>query len=180
MRLKVVTQPTAEPVSVAEVTAFMRLNDNDANEQYLKDLISVARAYCEDYQKRAYMTQTLEVLYDVEGMASPWRLELPRSEELQSVETVNVDGVAATGYSIYEDLLTRIVMVGSDTTKTVKITYKTGHDSASDVDIKVKHAIKMLTTHYYENRIAVSDNAKLQEVPLGVKSLLNSGRVITI
>lgn len=178
MRLRVVTQPTTEPVSVAEVTDFMRLNE--ANEQYLGDLISVARSYCEDYQKRAYMTQTLEVLYDVEGMASPWRLELPRSEDLQSVETVNADGTAATGYSIYEDLLARIVMVGSDTTKTVKITYKTGRDSASDVDIKVKHAIKMLTAHYYEHRIAVSDNAKLQEIPLGVKSLLNTGRVISI
>ena len=178
MRLRVVTQPIAEPVSVAEVTDFMRLND--ANEQYLGDLISVARAYCEDYQKRAYITQTLEVLYDVEGLASPWRLELPRSECLQSVEAVKVDDITVTGYSIYEDLVARIVMIGSDTTKTVKITYKTGRDSASDVDIKVKHAIKMLTAHYYEHRIAVSDNAKLQEIPLGVKSLLNTGRVISI
>lgn len=178
MRLRVVTQPIAEPVSVAEVTDFMRLNN--ANEQYLGDLISVARSCCEDHQKRAYMTQTLEVLYDVEGMASPWRLELPRSQDLQSVETVNADGIAVTGYSIYEDLLTRVVMVGSDTTKTVKITYKTGRDNASDVDVKVKHAIKMLTAHYYEHRIAVSDNAKLQKIPLGIESLLNTGRVISI
>ena len=44
----------------------------------------------------------------------------------------------------------------------------------------LKHAIKMLASHYYENRRAVIVGVKASKIPLGIEAILNPYRIISL
>jgi len=44
----------------------------------------------------------------------------------------------------------------------------------------VKHAVRMLVAHWYENRRAVVMGTNPVEVPIAVEALLNSERIIDL
>ncbi len=60
----------------------------------------------------------------------------------------------------------------------VRVRYETGYtcegDSPDDhpVPSRIKQAVHLFAGHYYENREAVSQGVKLEEIPLGVESIL--------
>ena len=60
MNLTLKTAPETEPVSLNEAKAFLRV-DSDEDDNYITSLIKTAREWCEDYQHRAYITQTWEL-----------------------------------------------------------------------------------------------------------------------
>jgi hypothetical protein len=45
---------------------------------------------------------------------------------------------------------------------------------------RVKHAVKMLVAHWYENRRAVVTGTITAEVPIAVEALLSSERIIDL
>lgn len=172
MRLKVIKPPEAEPVSVAEMAAYLRLDCDEENE-LVGQLIKAARQFCETFQRRAYLKQTLEVIDTPVNKV----LELPRSENLQ--EVVSVAGITS-GYTVHQDLLARLEFT-SDIKESLRVQYVTGVDNPADVDEQVKLAIKMLAAHWFENRTAVLISTSTpREVPLAVKALLEPGRIITL
>lgn len=63
MALRVVTQPTSEPIELDEAKLYLRV-DTDADDAMITALIVAAREYCQGYQNRAYITQTLEITMD--------------------------------------------------------------------------------------------------------------------
>lgn len=150
----------------------MRL-DCDEEQSLIGQLIKAARQYCEDFQHRAYLRQTLELVdRPINNI-----LELPRSENLQ--EILSVSNAANNRYTVVQDLLTRLCFTGEKGNVTVR--YLTGVEDAADVEEQVKLAIKMLVAHWFENRTAVSfGNTIPREVPLTVKALLEPGRIITL
>nr|DAK02369.1 MAG TPA: Head Tail Connector Protein [Caudoviricetes sp.] len=175
MNFKVIERPRAEPVNEKDMKTYLRL-DSDDDIALVKDLITVARSYCENYQHRAYMTQTIELT------ANARVIELPRSEELQKVTAVEINGevIPEAWYQIKPGLVATVELdVLTDSIVTVR--YITGVELAEDVPEEVKQAIRLLVTHWYENRIAVSfANTIPREVPFAVKSLLDMGRVISL
>ena len=64
-----------------------------------------------------------------------------------------------------------------EVTNAVTITYQAGYGKAAAVPDDVKAAIKLLVGHLYEHREAVCE-IKLDMVPMSVKSLLWSDRII--
>ena len=171
MRLKVIVPPVSEPVSLQEMCAYLRL-DCDEEQSLIGQLIKAARQYCEDFQHRAYLRQTLELVdRPINNI-----LELPRSENLQEVLSVSSNNGR---YTVVQDLLARLCFTAEKSNVTVR--YVTGVEDAAGVDEQVKLAIKLLVAHWFENRTAVSfSNAVPREVPLAVKALLEPGRIITL
>lgn len=174
MNFRIVDRPRAEPVSLDEIRCYLRVDSND-DDLLLGSLITVARSYCENYQRRAYMMQTLELTTD------KCLIELPRSEELQRIEWVEINGeiIPDDWYTVKRCLLA-IVELNVLTDKPVTVRYVTGVESAEAVQAEVKQAICLLVSHWYENRIAVITDAAPKELSLGVKALLDMGRVISL
>jgi uncharacterized phiE125 gp8 family phage protein len=181
----VTTEPTVEPVSLADMKLHLRV-DCTADDDLITSLIVAARQWCEDYEHRAYITQTITAKLDY--LPSQIILPKPRLQSVTSitytdtaeavqtlnsslydVDTYREPGQVTRGYNEnYPSVLT--------TVNSVTIVYVAGYgDAATDVPDKTISAIKLLCAHLYEHRMAVSD-LSLEEIPLGVKSLLNDRR----
>lgn len=173
MLLRVITKPVTQPVSVDQLKEYIHL-DCDGQDELLKQLIITATQFCQQYQHRAYMKQTLELTCTAEKI-----VELPRSEYLGDIKSVMLDGQSIGNYMIISDLNSKIEF-SSDIHGQLKIQYETGLDDPADVDDDVKLAIMMLACHWYENRSAVITEDTPREMPLGVKSLLEPGQVVTL
>jgi hypothetical protein len=57
------TAPTTEPLSLIEAKEHLRIDSNQ-EDGLLQNLIAAARGYCETFQNRSYLTQTLELWLD--------------------------------------------------------------------------------------------------------------------
>ncbi|MCK9569543.1 head-tail connector protein [Candidatus Pacearchaeota archaeon] len=57
------TPPQDEPLEIEEAKTHLRIDSTDEDE-YIQTLIISAREYCENFQNRAYITQTLELWLD--------------------------------------------------------------------------------------------------------------------
>ena len=174
MLIRVIKPPSAEPVTVDELKEYLHV-DCDSEDALLSQLISAARKTAEEYQHKAYMTQTLEV-------ATGWEkeTELPRSEFFKELVSLKDSaGNAVTGYTIKPDLNYRLVFDKAGKGQLVA-TYVTGVDDAAQVDEMVRLAIMQLACHWYENRLPVTDGRNVAEMPFSVRCLLAPGEVVTL
>lgn len=85
MKLEIVHGPVKEPVALEEIKLYLRL-DGNTEDSLIESFITSARLYCENYQKQAYYTQTLRVIYS--AAEADFNMELPRSKYLQKVISV--------------------------------------------------------------------------------------------
>ncbi len=63
MAIKIITPPVTEPVTLEEAKHHLRIDGSD-DDILISSLIKQAREWCEDYQNRKYITQTLELVLD--------------------------------------------------------------------------------------------------------------------
>lgn len=189
MRLdwQVTTDPTEEPVTLADMKLHLRVDNNDEDE-LISALIKAARMWCEGYQGRAYLTQTLTVKFD----AFVDCLDLPRPP-LQSltITYVDTDGDTQTLSSTYYSVDTtsepgRLYLAYNQSWPStrndkhaVTVTAVCGWETVAAVPAQIKAAIKLLVAHLYENREAVS-SLSLHDVPLSIKSLLATHRMMEL
>lgn len=86
--------PMAEPVSLAEAKAYLRVDTAD-DDGLIATLIIAAREYCEGFQNRAYITQTWQLWLDSWPEGSEIRIPRP---PLQAVNSVKYYGADNTEY----------------------------------------------------------------------------------
>lgn len=203
MALALVTPPTIEPVETdpAKLTHMRVINIGDetldaAETQYIQDLITTARETCEDYQNRAYLTQTWELWLDY----WPAVLKIPRPP-LQSVDSIkwyDIDNVEHTINSddYFVDAKSEPGRVIPNAGKAwpaslraaagICVTFTAGHDSAAKVPQRYKQAILLLVSEWYENREATTLTGRggketySKEPPFGVTRLLDPDRVVPV
>lgn len=183
MANKIVTQPATEPVTLAEVKEYLRLDGND-HDDLLESLIASARNWCEMYQNRAYITQTWETALD--QWKFPIRLARAPLISVSSIKYYTSDNTeitwSSTQYQV--DAITDPARVNlaynitppNDVLRPMNgivVRYTTGYGSASDVPAVVKLAIKMIIAFRFEN--PESDG-----VPVAVKYLLDGDRVVPV
>ncbi len=180
--LSVVTQPTEEPVTVAQARAHCRVAvfDDDA---WIYAAIVAARKLCETITKRAFCTTTFRLSLD---QFPPDQFYLPRPPlvSVTSIKYLDSSGVQQTwGSSNYSvDIYSqpgRVALAYNTSfpsatrtdTNAIEVIYRAGYGAASAVPRSIKHAILMTVAHWNENREAVTENS-MNELPMAAKALL--------
>lgn len=87
--LQVTTEPTAEPVTVEQVKAHCRIEQN-ADDQLLTGYLKAARILAEDYTSRSLLTQTVLWTVRPTSMLRPEQSRLLRTLQLPRVPVVEI------------------------------------------------------------------------------------------
>ena len=183
MASKIYSQPATEPVTLAEVKEHLRIDGNDYDSM-LTSLIASCRSWCEQYQNRAYITQTWETYFD--SWHFPMRPARPPLQSVTSIKYTDSSNTqftwASTEYNV--DAVTDPARISLGANKTVPnvvlapqnaivIRYVTGYGTESDVPASVKLAIKIMIGHRFEN-------PENESVPDAVRFLLMADRVVPV
>jgi uncharacterized phiE125 gp8 family phage protein len=185
---------TTEPVTLAELKAHLRIDASDEDTP-LQAMLTAAREWCEGFQSRKYVSQTVVEKFDDFPDKDTLPLILAWSP-LASVTTVaylNSSGGAATltlNTDVFADTTTepgRLYLPYSktwpdvyDQHNAVTITYVAGYGNAADVPERIKQAIKLLAGWWYENREAGITGTISKELEFTVMALLTMDRIIQV
>lgn len=186
MSLYVVTEPTAEPVSLAEVRQSLVV-EHTSDDDLLSRLAKSARQVVEAATWRRLVTATLELRLrsfpcGMILLPSPPAIEI---EEIAYVDSNGVDRTLAEGdyqFDRYAEPATIEPDYGSNWPSTrcvpgaVAITYTAGYGDPEDVPAPLREAILKLCGHWYANREAVIVGTISSALPLLVESLIEPYR----
>lgn len=202
MKVKLITAPTLEPVSVEEALAHLRVDFEDDN-ALIQDLLIAAREKAEEFTWRAFLTQTWDLYLDAFPGSTPnaqsgiWgggRIELPMPP-LQSVTGVyyTPDGLSEqtlSAGSYHVDTIGEpggvVLKMGytwpSDTLQAVngvRVRFVAGWATVEDVPKRLVQGIKLILGHFYENRegIMVGQGFSTMELPMGIRWVMEGERV---
>lgn len=160
--LRLVTAPTAEPVTLAEVKAHCVIGHDD-DDSLLEVMISAAREHGESLTGRSWAPKTLEVVLDSFPSGA---IELPASPvtEVESIKYLDVDGVEQTmpdtDYTVDTDsLIGRVVAEEwpetADKINAVRVRYTAGW-SFDDFPPALKQWLLIRVATLYEHREALT------------------------
>lgn len=190
--LKLVTPPAGEPVSTDELKAHLRVEHSSDN-SLIDGLNKAARLQLEEITNRAFMQQTL--LHVLPDWPAAGRIKLPRSPliSVSSVKYYDTAGVlqtlSAAAYvvdavnepgQVFPAYGYVWPTVQADRPDAVQIEYLAGFPTAAEVPENIKHAVKFLAAHWYENRETVNIGNISPELPFTLQALIASIRVYRI
>lgn len=188
MNWKVTTKPATEPVTLKELKQHCRI-DTDDDDDLMIDYIRAAREFCETYQARSYVTQTITAKLD--RFCNEITLPAPPLISVTSVSYTDTAGDSQTVSSSVYDVDTtsepgRITIAYNQTwptdvrlvTNAITIVYQAGYGAPSEVPDRMKQAIKFLAAHYYEHREPVVMGVLPRNVPRAMNSLLSMDRML--
>lgn len=189
--LNIKTPPVVEPVSLADAKAHCRV-DSSADDAYISALITAARQWVESYIDESLIHQQFVMRLD--GFPAEIRLPKPpmasdgTTTAVTITYTLNESGATATlatsQYRVDRDSrpgVIRNTYGGSwpaylEDYNAVTVTWWGGRGaSGSSVPQAIKNAILMLVGFWFERRLA-ADSGPTNEIPFGVKPLLDSQR----
>lgn len=163
-RLRLITGPTVEPVTTADVKLNARVA-HTKEDTIIAQWIKAGRIAAEQFQKKSYLTQTWKALFDCWPKDG---VELPMSP-LQSVTSIKYYDIDNTEYTFdsanyFVDTISEVGRIALNDSadwpsvslrsiNSVVIEYVTGYGATADtVPENVKNAIYIYCTYMYENR----------------------------
>lgn len=185
MGVKIITAPAAEPVSLAEAKAHLRL-EASTDDTTIAALIPAAREYVETTTGRSLVTRTLELMLN--GFpAGPIVLSRAPVQAVSSVTYYPLAGPSeAMDPAVYlvNETDAEIAALRYPWPATaarpdaVRVRYVAGYGDPEDVPAMVKQAILLLVAHWFSNREAVIVGVQggTREIPIGVGRLLNMAK----
>lgn len=189
MPTKVITAPTYEPISAADVAEYIRVDDLAEDQLLLNGMITAARQYLEQYLSRPIATQTLEEA--LTGWADPIVLD-SSLQSVTSIKYLDLNGVeqtlASNQYLVdtysepaqitpaYNVEFPELYAVPNN----VKIRYVAGYTSGGSPDLNpmpkpLRFAMMLIIGDLYANREAGGD--KPYQINPTVQSLLQFYRL---
>lgn len=188
--LKRLSEPTVEPVSLAEAKRHCRV-DTDADNGYIASLITAAREWCEEYMDETMVHTQYRMSLD----SFPTQIEVPRPpmatagtctavSVTYTVENLTTATLSTTLYRVDRDAKPGVLRPPYNRAwpphlmdfNAVTVTWWGGRGpDAASVPQRVKNAILWLVGMWYERRQA-ADATSLTEIPFGVKALLDSAK----
>lgn len=184
MNLRLITAPTAEPVSVETMKSHLRI-DGSGEDTLITSYIKSARELGEGLARRAFITQTLELV--ISAWSRTGVLKLPRPP-LQSVTSVkykdsNGEEYTWTDYVVDERSEPGVVVlkstpsVGLFESGAIAVRFVAGYGAAATaVPNAFVQGVLLTVAHWYENREAVNVGSSVNEIPFGVQPLFLSDR----
>ena len=184
MRLKLKTAPAVEPVTLEEAKLHLKVDGAEDN-TLIVALITTARELAERETKRAFITQTWQMILDV----APHIIEIPKPPlqsagiSIKVLDSVGEESlVDPDNYMIdaSQNSYGRIMPILGSTWPYHRgfasfiVEFKAGYgNAATDVPEALKQAILQLIAHLYENR-------ESSDIPGGVKMLLWPFKILRI
>ena len=110
--LRIITPPAIEPVSADEAKLHARIS-YDVEDALIEQWISSARTAAENFQRRAYIAQTLELSFD-EFPSMPIILPRPPAVWVKSIKYYDYLNAVTTLYETFDDPLTTTVEGGTE------------------------------------------------------------------
>jgi uncharacterized phiE125 gp8 family phage protein len=157
MGLRVITLPAVEPLTLEQAQEYLKTDEN------VTALIKAAREYCENYQNKKYMPQTLELILD----RFPCKPEIEFSDcsPIQSVTSVKYYGTDNMEYTFdasnyivdIDSFVARIVLAYGKTWPSIQlrpangvvIRFEAGYDTVPET---VKQAMVLHMKTLYDNQ----------------------------
>lgn len=172
--------PLAEPVTLADLKAHMRI-DLDDEDALLESLIRVARAHLEAVTGTALMRRGLRLILDdwPEGPV----IELLRTP-VQSIDAIRVYDIDGTPHEVAADgwlldatarparLAVRERLRPGQPINGVEIEFTAGFASANEIPPELVRAILLHAAYMYEFRGAVSADMQPAAIPAGYERLI--------
>lgn len=174
MKLKLKTAPAIEPITLDEAKNHLKVDSADDN-TLIGNLITTARELAERETKRAFITQTWQLIFDL----APHMIEIPKPP-LQSIESITIIDTDGDETQIDED--DYVVDASENSPGRVTpdlglvwpyhrgfasfiVEFKCGYGTkTTDVPTALRQGILQLIGYLYENRGTV-------EIPKSLKSM---------
>lgn len=185
MSLKLITAPIAEPITLDDAKAHLRVTGSD-DDAYITALIVAARQGAEHVTGRTLMAQTLELALD--GFDDVIKLPRPPLTSITSVKYLDESGSLTTMDAIayllddHSEQARLLPAYGTSwpATRTqanaVLIRYVAGYASAATVPQEIKNWMLLRIGMLYENRESVVPGISIAELPF-VDRLLDASRL---
>lgn len=184
-----VTPPAHEPVTLDEAKAQCRVRHTEEDE-LIADAIRAARGHAEAYLNSSLVRQTRRAYFD--SFPSGKGVILPRPPVIEVTEISYVDWsgnaqtLAAGEFRVDLNPYAPALWPLYDSywpdarhySGAISALYVAGHDSAADIPEDIRHAVLMLTEHFYTNRGAVNVGNIVSEMKIGAYGLLDLHRVM--
>jgi len=174
-------------ITVAQAKEHLRIT-HDNEDTYIEALTLAASEWCEEFQGRVYVQR--EVVDYLDTFPTEIR---PMKSPLVSVDSIkyyDTDGVLQTlapatyNEGTYKEP-GRIALAENQSwpstqprINAVVVTYQAGYAARANIPDIIKHAVKELVLHLYENR-GIASELNLNNIPDEIKTLLWMKRVIT-
>jgi len=183
VKLSVLTPPTAEPLSLAEARAHMRVDHFD-EDGVIAGLILAARQHIEQETGLALCTQTLRGTLDAFPAGKPMALPAHPVQSVTAVRYFNEAGsLIEWPAGEWETDLTGIVPriaprngfawpTPGQKLGAVQVEFVAGYGGPEVVPQPVMQALRILVAHYYEHRELVVTGTIVNELPMTVKALI--------
>jgi len=180
---ELITPPTAEPFSLTDLKAALRI-DHSTDDDLLMKLGVTARRLVERRLSLALATQT----WRFTETSRPYGRFALRPGPVTAVNLVEAhhgpDTVAVDDWRLIPtDPATVEVEApsysGSEDFTALQVTFTAGLVDVSAAPVDLVQAILMLTAHYYEHREAVAEG-RYVTMPQGIEAILKAHREVTI
>lgn len=189
LRLTRTTDASAEPISLTDAKAHLRVTSTDEDD-LITNLIKEVRDHTENYLSRALINQTWKLYLDF----FPSVISIPRPplSSVTTIEYVDTDGVTQTlansVYTVDTDAEPGLIYEAynqnwpthRDVQKAITITFVGGYGaSSSSIPPAIIRGMYLFIGHYYENREA-SAPITIKEIPFSARALFASYRIMRV
>ena len=184
------TAPAVEPLTLAEVKAYLRVDVTD-DDELIAALIAGARIHVEAQTRRALITQSWRLVLDAwpdDGRILVWPAPL---QSLSAVRVYDLDNNASTvdtGSFVADVAASQLVFAPWALAQPgriaagIELDVMCGYGNvATDVPEPLRQAIRLLVAHWYENRGLVEGGITgVAVLPNTVAALLSPYRMVSL
>jgi uncharacterized phiE125 gp8 family phage protein len=183
--------PAVEPVSLAEAKAHLRVEHND-DDATIAALLAGARIHVECQTRRALITQVWRLARDawpasgrIAVLPAPLRAliaariyKLDGSTQAIDLAAFTADHVSAPAVLTFASgALPAPGRIAGGIELDIEVGYG---DAPADVPEPLRHAIRVLAAHWYENRGLISAAHGVAVLPQSVSALIKPYRVLSL
>lgn len=185
------TPPALEPLSLADAKLYLRVGHDD-DDDLIASLIVAARSHVEGRARRALMTQTWRVTRDAWPPDGRFVLPLAPAREIVAARVYDAAGIAhetdTQSFVVNQGAAPGVIAFAPWFVPApgraaggieLDVTFGYG-DAASDVPEPLRHAVRLLLAHWYENRGVTAADGGSAALPAGVAALLAPFRGLTL
>jgi uncharacterized phiE125 gp8 family phage protein len=178
------TGPAVEPWSVEEAKRFLRA-ENDDDDAVIASLIAAARSHVEAMTRCALIAQTWRFVLDQwphDGRIKPGRGPLRALAAARVYDSAGIAAPIDAGTFVLDKaagvIVSSVWVLPGRASAGIEFDIEIGFGAAaSDMPDVLRHAVRTLVAHWYENRSLIAIGQSVAMMPASVSAMIASYRV---